>query len=128
MVKIIDAVCKNQPTLLESADDLTEIIEAENLVDDHPQIVAEICDRLVTACSELINSHRSTGFISESLTTIAIKLHRQPLYRKVGLRLFEQLLALNLREAKAALEVLDRKPSRSGYYATPRRRLRRRVH
>ncbi|MBD2124729.1 SEFIR domain-containing protein [Trichocoleus sp. FACHB-262] len=39
MRKIIRAACKNQGVLLEAANDLTEIIEAEELVDNNPEVV-----------------------------------------------------------------------------------------
>ncbi|MEP0883739.1 ATP-binding protein [Trichocoleus sp. ST-U3] len=126
MLKIIQAVCKNQGVLLEAANDLTEIIESEELVDNNPEIVVEVCKSLLSIGVKLTNPARATAFIAESLTTIAIKLHRQPLYREVGLQLFEHLLALNLRETRSALEMLDRRPTRLGYYVAPRRRLRRR--
>ncbi len=124
MAKIIPAVCKNQAVLLEAANDLTEIIEAEELVETHPELVVEVCESLVGIAAELSNPARATALIAESLTTIAIKLHRQPPYREVGLKIFEQLLALNLRETRSALETLDRKPKRPGSYIAPRRRLR----
>jgi len=41
MLKIIQAVCKNKGVLLEAANDLTEIIEAEELVDTNPDVVVE---------------------------------------------------------------------------------------
>lgn len=126
MLKIIQAVCKNQGVLLEAANDLTEIIESEELVDNHPEIVAEVCKSLLGIGVELTNPARPTVLIAESLTTIAIKLHRQPSYREVGLQIFEELLALNLRETRSALEVLDRRPTRPGYYVAPMRRLRKR--
>jgi hypothetical protein len=126
MSKIIQASCKNQGVLLEAANDLTEIIEVEELVENNPEVVVEICQSLVDIGAELTNPARATALISESLTTIAIKLHRQPFYREIGLQIFEQLLALNLRETRSALETLDRKPNRPGYYIAPRRRLRRR--
>lgn len=126
MLKIVQAVCKNQGVLLEAANYLTEIIEVEELVDNNPKVVAEVCKSLIDIGAELTNPSRATAFIAESLTTIAIKLHRQPLSREVGLQIFEQLLALNLRETQSALEVLDRKPTRSGYYVATRRRSRRR--
>ncbi|MEQ9235175.1 phosphorylase family protein [Coleofasciculus sp. E2-BRE-01] len=126
MLKIIQAVCKNQGVLLEAANDLTEIIESEELVDNNPEIVAEVCKSLLNIGVELTNPARATAFIAESLTTIAIKLHRQPSSREVGLQIFEQLLTLNLRETRSALEVLDRRPTRLGYYVAPRRRLRKR--
>jgi hypothetical protein len=126
MLKIIQAVCKNQGVLLEAANDLTEIIEAEELVDTNPEIVAEVCKSLLSIGVELTNPARATAFIAESLTTIAITLHRQSSYREVGLQIFEQLLTLNLRETRSALEMLDRRPTRLGYYVAPRRRLRKR--
>ena len=125
MLKIIQAVCQNQGVLSEAANDLTEIIESEELVDNNPEIVAEVCKSLLSIGVELTNPARATALIAESLTTIAIKLHRQPSYREVGLQIFEQLLASNLRETQSALEVLDRRPTRLGYYVAPRRRLRR---
>ncbi|MBM0743959.1 AAA family ATPase [Phormidium sp. CLA17] len=124
MEKIIQAVCKNQGVLLEAANHLTEIVEAEELVETRPEIVVEVCESLVGIAAELSNPARATALIAESLTTIAIKLHRQPSYREVGLKIFEQLLALNLRETRSALETLDRKPDRPGLYIAPRRRLR----
>jgi len=127
MLKIIQAVYKNKGVLLKAANDLTEMIEAEELVDNNPEVVAEVCKSLINIGAELTNPIRSTAFIAESLTTIAIKLHRQPLYREDGLQIFEQLLALNLRETQSALEMLDRRPMRQGSYVTPRRLRRRRT-
>lgn len=86
--------------------------------------IAKFCKSLVGTGVELTNSARATMFIAESLTTIAIKLHRQSFYPEVGLQIFEQLLALNFRETRSALETLDRKPNRPGLYIAPRRRLR----
>ena len=122
MAKIIEAVCKNQGVLLESANGLTEIIETEELVETHPEVVVEVCRSLVCIAAELSNPARATALIAENLTTIAIKLHRQPLRREVGLKIFEQLLALNLRETRSALDTLDRKLNRSGLYIPPRRK------
>lgn len=127
MLKIIQAVCKNQGVLLEAANDLTEIIEAEELVDNNPEVVTEVCTSLIDIGAELTNPSRSTAFIAESLTTTAIKLHRQPRYREVGLQIFEQLLSLNLRETRSALEMLDRRPDRQGSYLSCRRLRRRRT-
>jgi hypothetical protein len=61
-----------------------------------------------------------------ALTGIAITLHRQLAYRAAGLELFEQLLGLGIREAAAALDVLDRKPYQHHPYHAPIRRQRRR--
>lgn len=125
MRKLIQAVCNNKSILLKAASDLIEIIEVEDLVEREPQVVSEVCQSLLSQIgSELTNPSRPLVFLAESLTTVAIKLHRQSTYREVGLCIFEQLLALNLREARSALEILDRKPHRLNYVA-PRRRLRR---
>ncbi|PSB23155.1 hypothetical protein C7B76_01120 [filamentous cyanobacterium CCP2] len=124
MQKIIQAVCQNRSIFLEAANDLIEIIEAEKLTDHNPEVVVEICRSLVGTGTELTNPVRPTILIAESLTTIAIQIHRQPFYRETGLQIFEQLLALNLRETRSALETLDRRPNRSGSFVAPRRRLR----
>jgi hypothetical protein len=126
MLKIIGAVCRNPGLLLESANYLVEIIEAEELVDNNPEVVAEVCQSLVALSAELTNQSRSVSLVVDSLTTTAIELHRHPDYREVGLQIFEGLLALNLRETRAALETLDRRPNRQGFYVPPRRRFRRR--
>jgi nucleoside phosphorylase len=126
MLKIVEAICMNRGILLEAANDLTEIIETKELVDNNPEIVAKVCQSLIGIFTDLTNPASATALIGESLTTIAIQLHRhpQPLYRKIGLQIFEDLLALNLRETLSALETLDRKPNRSGFYIAPRRTLR----
>jgi hypothetical protein len=126
MLKLIQAVSQNQGVLLKAANDLAEIIEAEELAETHPDIVTKICESLVNTGAELSNPARPTPLIADSLTTIAIKLHRQSQYREAGLNIFEQLLALNLRETKSALETLDRQPNRPSSYRPPRKRLRRR--
>jgi hypothetical protein len=126
MLKIIGAVCQNPGLLLESANYLVEIIEAEELVNNHPDVVVEICQSLVALGTELTNSSRSVSLVVDSLITTAIELHRHPDYREVGLQIFEGLLALNLRETRAALETLDRRPNRQGFYVPSRRRFRRR--
>ena len=124
MVNIVEAICKNRGALLAAANDLTEIIETKNLVDNNPEIVVIVCQSLTGIFADLTNPALATEFIAESLTRIAIQLHRQPLYRDIGLQIFEDLLALNLRETRSALETLDRKPNRFGFYIAPRRRLR----
>jgi hypothetical protein len=50
--------------------------------------------------------------VPEVITSIALTLHRMPAFAAVGLEFFEKLLDANLREAKAATELLDRPPSR----------------
>ncbi|MBE9110107.1 ATP-binding protein [Nodosilinea sp. LEGE 07298] len=124
MQMIIGAVCQNQELLLESADDLTDILEKDNFVDSNPDLVSEVCQSLVDIGIEITNPARRSAFIADKLTTIAIQLHRQPAHRDVGLHLFEALLAMNLKETQSALETLDRRPNRRFNYTSPRRRLR----
>jgi hypothetical protein len=124
MVKLIQAVCNNQGVLLEAASNLAEIIETEELIEHNPEVVVEICKSMLRIGAELTNPARATTLIAESLKTTAIKLHRQRSYREVGLDIFEQLLTLNLRETRSALETLDRRPDRPGSFIAPRRRLR----
>ncbi|MDZ7970666.1 MAG: TIR domain-containing protein [Nostoc sp. DedSLP03] len=124
---LIQAVCKNKQLLIKAASDIIGIIENNNFVDTEPQLVSEICQSLLNQLGEkLDNPTRSLVFAAESLTTLAIQLHRQNKYREIGLNIFEQLLSLNLRETRSALEVLDRKPNRLSFYQAPRRRRRRR--
>ncbi|MBD2020643.1 hypothetical protein H6F43_10670 [Leptolyngbya sp. FACHB-36] len=120
MQKIIQATCQNQGVLLEAAIDLTEIIEAEELVENNPEVVVEVVRSLLGLGGELTNPARATALVAESLTTIAIQLHRHHLYREAGLEIFEQLLALNLRETQSALETLDRRSIKTSYYVSPR--------
>lgn len=124
---LIPAVCKNQPLLLKAVSDIIEIIEDNNFVNTQPQLVSDICQSLLNNLSkELGNPTRNLVFAAESLTTLAIQLHRQHKYREIGLKIFEQLLSLNLREARSALEILDRKPNRLNFYQPPRRKRHRR--
>ena len=126
---LIQAVCKNKQLLLKAASDIIEIIENNSFVDTEPQLVSEICQSLLSKLGkELDNPTRPLVFAAESLTTLAIQLHRhrQDKYRKVGLKIFEQLLSLNLTQTRSALEMLDRKPNRLSFYQAPRRRRRRR--
>jgi nucleoside phosphorylase len=124
MLNIVEAICKNRGILLEATNDLTEIIETKNLVNNNPEIVVKVCQSLIGIFADLTNPAPATAFIAESLTTIAIQLHRQTRYRDIGLQIFEDLLALNIPETRSALETLDRKPHRFGFYISPRRRLR----
>ncbi|QLE53081.1 TIR domain-containing protein (plasmid) [Nostoc sp. C057] len=122
MRQLIQAVCNNKPVLLKAASDIIEIIEDRNLVDTEPQVVSEICQSILSKVgTEIRNPAIALALVAEILTTIVIKLHRQDNYREIGLKLFEQLLALNLRETLSALEVLDRRPNRPSLYVAPTR-------
>jgi len=125
MRQIVQAVCNNKPVLLKAASYLVEMIEP--LTATEPEIVSEVCQSVLKAArSDIGNPATPLAYLAEVLTTIAITLHRQPTHREVGLQIFEDLLALNLREARSALETLDRNPNRRGYIPPRPRRLRRR--
>ena len=127
MRQIINATCKNNVILVKAAEDIIEIIEDNNLVDTQPQIVSKVCLNLLKNVeAESKKPIKPLIFAAESLTTLAIQLHRQDKYREIGLKIFEKLLSLNLRETRSALEILDRRPNKSNSYFTPRRKLRRR--
>ena len=107
-----------------AASDLVQALEP--LVSVEPDLVSQVCHNIVRVGKPEL-SHPATFLAShtDTLTNIALTLHRLSAYREVGLRLFEELLSLNLQEARAALEILDRKPIRS-ITLNPRRRRRRR--
>jgi hypothetical protein len=109
MRKIIDNVTLNPPLLLLAAEDLVETLEA--LTGSEPKLVSRVCDEIVKFGSDKINKPGSSWInVAATLTNIALTLHRQAAYRETGLQLFERLIALNVREAKDAIELLDRRP------------------
>jgi hypothetical protein len=126
MRTIINNVRANPPVLLLAAEDLVEAIEP--LTGIEPEFVSQVCADIIRfGAKEVGRPSGSWIFVSENLTNIALTLHRQEAYREVGLELFEQLISLNVQEARAALEVLDRKPARLvPHRYRPRRRRRKR--
>jgi len=91
--------------------------EIEPRTTEEPEFVADIARAVVNAPTAHVEGtfgplHR--GSVPEVMTSIALTLHRMPDQRlaELGLELFEKLLDANLREARAAVEVLDRKPTR----------------
>lgn len=115
MLMIIKAVCQNPSVLIEVASVLTETIEAEDLVNRHLEVVSGVGKSLVAIGTEIMNLAKATLLLAERITTIAIQLHRQEAYREIGLKIFEDLLSLNLRETKSALETLDRRVVKVNY-------------
>jgi len=103
----------NEVILLDIFPELGEEIEPRTV--QEPAFVADIARAFVNVpTQEVENSlgpiHR--GMVPEVITSIALTLHRMPAFAAIGLELFEKLLEANLREAKAATELLDRIPSR----------------
>jgi hypothetical protein len=109
MRMIIDKVASNPPLLLLAAEDLIETLEP--LTGTEPKLVSLVCDEILRFGREQINKPGTSWIhVAATLTNIALTLHRQTAYRGAGLQLFEQLIALNVREARDAVELLDRRP------------------
>ncbi len=124
MYRIILMVAQNRRAILASAEVLIETLSS--LTTDEPKLVLRICHSFLKVGRDEIRRYGGSS-LPECLTNIALTLHRQKNYRVAGLKLFESLLEMNLREAKAALEVLDRNPIQKGTPYWPRRSRRRRV-
>jgi hypothetical protein len=60
-VQVVQAVCQNQNVLLESANDLVDIIEEEGLIESNPQVMVEVCSSLLGVGAELANPARPTA-------------------------------------------------------------------
>lgn len=112
---IIESVCSNPSVLLFGAEDIIQALEG--LTGTEPQLVSRVCGDIIKFGRDQIGKPGSSWvFVADTLTNIALTLHRQDAYREVGLQLFEQLIALNVREAKDAIELLDRRPIVSALY------------
>ena len=75
---------------------------------------------------EIKNPGSRFSLVAEPIVSIAITLHRMsPPYREAGLTLFEELIESNIRHARQALEILDRKPFTQNAPIRRRRRRRR---
>jgi len=107
---VITAVLRNTSLLIRSATELIESLVPYTGTD--PELVFQVCKQIVSVSSTTIgNPNNRLALAADSLTSIALTLHRQSSYREAGMWLFEQLLSMNVREARSALEILDRKPS-----------------
>jgi hypothetical protein len=110
MQRIIRAVSQSPAVLLQTLPHLPEVLEP--FAAREPALVSRVC-RIVlrTAGREVGNIASGTARAAQPLTNIALTLHRQKHYREVGLKLFEALIMHNIKEARIALELLDRKPA-----------------
>jgi hypothetical protein len=121
--RIVEAVCTHPAVLLEAATSLVEMLE--EYVSTEPAVVSKVCQEILKAAGPHLSTVASSlSLLAGPLTNIALTLHRQDGYREVGLVLFEQLLVLNVQEAQAALEVLDRAPMERSRHQPLRRRRR----
>lgn len=78
--------------------------------DTEPVLAVEVCTRLLeTADGEEGGFRSSLSLSQQHLINMALTLHRIPDYRERGLKLFEWMLRLNLRELHDALKHLDQR-------------------
>lgn len=106
---IIEAARGNPELLLRAAPDLLETLAP--LTGTEPEIVSRVCGDIVRYGGEQIGDIRSSlTRVAGDLTNVALTLHRQTNYRTEGLDLFEELISRNVREARLALNTLDRRP------------------
>jgi len=122
MRRIILRITQNRKAILGSAEEVLELLSPLSGVE--PSLVLRVCNALLGAGRDEIRRYGWSS-VPESLTNIALTLHRQRKFRAAGLKLFESLLEMNVGEAKAALDVLDRNPVTKAVPYRPRR-LRRR--
>jgi hypothetical protein len=122
--RIILRITQNRKAILESAEDVLELLSP--LSGAEPRLVLQVCNALLRAGRDEIRRYGGSS-VPESLTNIALTLHRQRKFRAAGLKLFESLLEMNVGEAKAALDVLDRNPVTKAVPYRPRRLRRRKV-
>jgi hypothetical protein len=126
MRQLIEAVRTAPLALHDAALNLVKALEP--YTGTEPELVSQVCQDVLKTGSRIIASPASPlALLAETLTNIALTLHRQNAYREVGLALFEQLLSLNVREARYALDLLDRRPVQANV-PPPRRRRRKRRH
>lgn len=123
--RVYRAAAAKESVLLAIFPVIAEEIEPRTI--EEPEFVADIARAVVNAPTAHVEGtfgplHR--GSVPEVMTSIALTLHRMAdrRFADLGLELFEKLLDANLREARAAIEVLDRKPTRRlGTTTWPRR-------
>lgn len=122
MRKVIIEVLKNPTIVALAAEDIIELVAPRASIE--PQFVLDV-SRVVLSSGSEAAARAGLSSLAENLTNVALTIHRQGAYREAGLELFETLLAMNVREARLALETLDRKPVQSFRLPSRRRRSRR---
>ena len=106
MRELIATIARHPGVLEKSAQDLVESLAPSASAE--PALVSNVCDAVLQTLSHQVTQLQRFA-LAETLTNVALTLHRLGTYREQGLSLFEQLLALNVREARAALDLLDRR-------------------
>jgi len=121
--RVIRTMLASPPLAEKLITELLAVVEA--FATAHPDLTYDVTKTLLDLGHAKLGNPREVIFThAGDLTTLALTLHRQSSHRAAGLELFERLIALNVSEAEAALELLDRRAARR-YAPRPRRRVRR---
>ena len=104
---ILNGARMRRGILLKAAEAIVKTVQP--YIESDPDLVYRTCTSVLDAIEQSEVQHKPIWFVAEDLTQIAITLHRIPTHREDGLTMFERLIAMNVREARAALEILDRK-------------------
>jgi len=118
--EIVRAILRNGDAAAPVIESLVDLGEAN--AGTAPGLTADIAERVLDLVGRDLRGGRLEFRIAGALTGIALTLHRQNGFREKGLRLFERLMEFEIREADAALEILDRRPTRRLYGISARRR------
>lgn len=125
--RVVRCILENEALAAKLPAELLTLIEAR--ATQHPALAERIVAVLLAVgATRLVKPSEAFFGHAGELTTLALTLHRQPqaAYRAAGLGLFERLIELNVHDAEAALELLDRRAARR-YVPSSQRRLRRRL-
>ena len=122
---VIHAILANPDCARNMLEPLAQV--AETTAGKAPFLSADIVRRILELVGGELRGSALQMRIAGELTSAALTLHRQtaPALRAEGLRLFERLIELDIREADAALEILDRRPTHLLFRYPQRRRYRR---
>jgi hypothetical protein len=108
-------------------DDSYLLDRISDVIDDAPDFVAAICEKIIDARNSNLGNFASSAVMeAETLLSISLTLQRQPEPSKSkGLDLFEKLQAANAYKVREVLVEIDRRPTGGSPQSALRRRRRR---
>lgn len=129
-----DAASRELLALMQTRPDLLQIAGNDNfgeclvsLLEQEPQLVAEVAFALLESIGDDFSNHRASRyFLQESLLTIA--LHLQEMggrHQELGAHIFERILEFSSSEVRSVLIDLDKRTPNSESLSPPRRRRKR---
>ncbi|MGM0882273.1 MAG: AAA family ATPase [Bacillota bacterium] len=112
LITLIEKIIVNPLLLQRVADPLIEYLLS--FVSNYSDIVYRASNNLIDITGErLTDISSSLALVTDNLTSVAVTLQRNRFHRSKGIELFERLLTINAREAKEAIELLDRLPTKA---------------